>query len=416
MRVMGCSASLPTPRATTVHVVSPVVPHLFRGSASFDPGTSGHGGVLDETPRTAINVGNAIRFLADKGVYSRDTDFRRILFHRIRFPDRAPASERLHYEQAQRNLLRLYALVVNGEVRAVQPPLDSQLDMDDLGNLYVFPAPFRDRADFIVQRLQIGNTCVHNARTIVQQYAIFRTEILAAQASGTEPVLVPHVIDLAVYWRNIATSDALTALVFHRGGAPVKAMLLSTLEEGSKLASTDQPQDWVQLLDQYGPALIAEFHVFPGFDDETEKHHVGLPTGSCIGVDGLPRLYVNHLSIISAPRQSPSPSPSPPLPLLVLLLSDTPWYCLLHVGTAQTDCTFSSRIRARRENNFLRPTIRTSRGAALLQSSSRPRSTRCAPELLSVMGSSGLNLIAATPCMCTLTMGRPQHSGPASMG
>ena len=195
---MGCSASLPAPSATTVLVVSPVVPHLFRGSASFGPGTSGHaGGVNDGTPRTVINVRNAIKFLAEKGVYDRDTDFRRILFCRIRFPDLAPANERLHYEQAQRNLLRLYALVVNGEVRAVRPPLDCLLDMDAFGNLYVFPAPFRDRTDFIMQRLQLGNTCVHNARTIVQQYAIFRTEILAAQASGTEPVLVPHVIELS---------------------------------------------------------------------------------------------------------------------------------------------------------------------------------------------------------------------------
>lgn len=193
---MGCSLSLPVPRATTVHVVSPVAPHFLRGSA----GTSGHAGVNGGTPRTVISVGNAIQFLLDKGVYARDDEIRKMQFNRIRFPDKAPAFERLHYEHAQRNLLRLYTLVINGEVRAAQPPLECKLDMVDLGHLFEFPAPFRGRTDFLVQRLQTGNTCIHNARTIVQQYAIFRTEILAAQASVI--VLVPHLIDLAAYWRE----------------------------------------------------------------------------------------------------------------------------------------------------------------------------------------------------------------------
>lgn len=72
----------------------------------------------------------------------------------------------------------------------------------------------------------------------------------------------------------------------------MKALLQSTLAEGSTLSIYDKPHTWPQLLDQFGTALITEFIVLPGFGNDAEKHHVGFPTGSCLNEDGLPCLYV----------------------------------------------------------------------------------------------------------------------------
>lgn len=126
--------------------------------------------------------------------------------------------------------------------------------------------------DSLVQRFHTSSFCYMHAPATAFAYNIRLT-----LGEGDSK---PTMINLADIIRNHFTAKQLETHVFADEGGSSLKFLRTLLAAGSLVESTgtERYQEWLQL---HGPALVANFEVYPDFlNQRVHKHYGSPPTGS----------------------------------------------------------------------------------------------------------------------------------------
>lgn len=125
--------------------------------------------------------------------------------------------------------------------------------------------------DACIQRYQKSRLCYMHAVAMVQYYSIVRYR------KKKDLPLDHTVLDIASFIREKFEPDELERHIFHNSGGRSEKELLRILQPGSVVKSVHitDISGVIHNLKEYGPALVANFKVFPDFENNSIHKHYG---------------------------------------------------------------------------------------------------------------------------------------------
>jgi hypothetical protein len=124
----------------------------------------------------------------------------------------------------------------------------------------------QDKANVLLQRVQMSGNCYFHASAMLQHYCI---------AKHNSENLNPEILDITKFVSGSFGSDALQNYIFEDKGDNTARFLLSILEPGSKLKEYQIENIDEGVLRRYGPALVATFRVEDDFGAKNKLIYTG---------------------------------------------------------------------------------------------------------------------------------------------